>query len=32
MSFLGSLVFIQPDGTPIAVVGWEQVQDAWHAG
>jgi len=32
MTFLGPLVFIQPDGTPIAVVGWEQVQGAWHAG
>ena len=32
MTFLGPLVFIQPDGTPIAVVGWEQVQGAWQAG
>lgn len=30
MTFLGPLVFIQPDGTPIAVVGWEQAQAAWE--
>ena len=28
MAFLGPLTFIQPDGSPIAVVGWEQVQGA----
>lgn len=31
MTFLGPLTFIQPDGSPIAVVGWEQAQDAWLA-
>lgn len=29
MTFLGPLQFVQPDGTPIAVVGWEQAQGAW---
>jgi hypothetical protein len=29
MTFLGPLVFIQADGSPIAVIGWEQVQGAW---
>lgn len=29
MTFLGPLVFIKPDGTPIAVVGWEEAQGAW---
>jgi len=32
MTFLGPWFFIRPDGTPIAVVGWEQVQGAWQAG
>ena len=27
----GILTFIQPDGSPIAVVGWEQAQAAWNA-
>ena len=31
MTFLGPLTFIQPDGSPIAVVGWEQAQGAWNA-
>ena len=31
MTFLGPLQFIQEDGTPIAVVSWEQVQGAWDA-
>ena len=31
MTFLGPLVFIQPDESPIAVVGWRQVQGAWDA-
>ena len=31
MTFLGPLQFIQDDGTPIAVVSWEQVQEAWNA-
>ena len=31
MTFLGPLTFIQPDGSPIAVVGWEQAQGAWLA-
>ena len=30
MTFLGPLQFINPDGTPIAVVGWEQAQGAWN--
>lgn len=29
MTFLGPLVFIKPDGSPIAVIGWEQAQAAW---
>ncbi|MDM0037408.1 acetylacetone-cleaving protein [Variovorax sp. J22G21] len=29
MTFLGPLTFIKPDGSPIAVVGWEEVQGAW---
>jgi len=29
MTFLGPLQFIQDDGTPIAVVGWEQAAGAW---
>jgi len=31
MTFLGPLTFIQPDGSPIAVVGWEEAQGAWNA-
>ena len=31
MTFLGPLQLIQPDGTPIAIVSWEQVQGAWDA-
>ena len=31
MSFLGPLVFITPDGQPVAVVGWKEVQGAWAA-
>ena len=31
MTFLGPLQFIKEDGTPIAVVGWEQVEGAWEA-
>ena len=31
MTFLGPLQFVQEDGTPIAVVSWEQVQGAWEA-
>ncbi len=30
-TFLGPLQFIKEDGTPIAVVGWEQVEGAWEA-
>jgi len=29
MTFLGPLTFIQPDGSPIAVVGWAEAQGAW---
>ena len=29
MTFLGPLTFIQPDGSPIAVVGWFEAQGAW---
>jgi acetylacetone-cleaving enzyme len=29
MTFLGTLTFIKPDGSPIAVIGWEDVQNAW---
>ena len=31
MTFLGPLQFINPDGSPLAVVSWEQVQGAWEA-
>lgn len=31
MTFLGPLVFIRPDGSPLAVVGWEEAQAAWQA-
>jgi len=31
MSFLGPLVFITADGSPLAVVGWQEVQGAWQA-
>jgi hypothetical protein len=31
MTFLGPLTFINPDGSPIAVVGWEEAQGAWNA-
>ncbi len=31
MTFLGPLQFIEEDGNPIAVVGWEQAQDLWQA-
>ena len=31
MTFLGPLTFIQLDGSPIAVVGWEQAQGVWLA-
>jgi len=31
MTFLGPLQFINPDGSPIAVIGWEQAQGAWQA-
>jgi hypothetical protein len=29
MTFLGPLTFIKPDGSPIAVIGWEQAQAAY---
>jgi hypothetical protein len=29
MTFLGPLTFINPDGSPIAVIGWEEAQGAW---
>ena len=29
MTFLGTLTFINPGGSPIAVIGWEDVQNAW---
>ena len=29
MTFLGPLTFIKPDGSPIAVIGWEDAQNAW---
>ncbi|MDO9250056.1 MAG: acetylacetone-cleaving protein [Hydrogenophaga sp.] len=29
MTFLGPLTFIKPDGSPIAVIGWEEAQGAW---
>ena len=28
MTFLGPLQFINPDGSPLAIVSWEQVQGA----
>ena len=31
MTFLGPLQFINPDGSPLAIVSWEQVQGAWEA-
>ena len=31
MTFLGPLQFISEDGTPIAIVSWEQVGQAWEA-
>lgn len=31
MTFSGPLAFINPDGTPIANVGWVEVQAAWEA-
>jgi hypothetical protein len=31
MTFLGPLTFIKPDGSPIAVIGWEDAQNAWGA-
>jgi hypothetical protein len=31
MTFLGPLTFIHPDGSPIAVIGWEEAQGAWAA-
>ncbi|WP_413205989.1 2,4'-dihydroxyacetophenone dioxygenase family protein [Rhodospirillum sp. A1_3_36] len=31
MTFLGPLVFIKPDATPVAVVGWQEAQGAWNA-
>jgi len=31
MTFLGPVQFVQADGTPIAVIGWEQAQGAWEA-
>lgn len=31
MTFLGPLVFITPEGSPVAVVGWKEVQGAWQA-
>ena len=30
MTFLGPLNFVKPDGSPIAVIGWEQAQGAWE--
>jgi hypothetical protein len=29
MTFLGPLAFIHPDGTPIAVVTWDEAQRAY---
>jgi hypothetical protein len=29
MTFLGPLAFIKPDGSPVAVIGWEQAQAAY---
>lgn len=31
MTFLGPLLFITPEGNPIAAVGWKEVQGAWQA-
>lgn len=31
MTFLGPLQFIDPDGAPLAVVGWEQAQALWES-
>jgi hypothetical protein len=31
MTFLGPLEFIEPDGKPIAVVGWEDAQALWKS-
>lgn len=31
MTFLGPLNFIKPDGSTIAVIGWEEAQGAWAA-
>ncbi len=31
MSFLGPLKFIHPDGSPLAVVGWEEAQGVWQS-
>ncbi len=31
MTFLGPLMFITPDASPIAVIGWQEVQGAWQA-
>jgi hypothetical protein len=29
MTFLGPLTFIRPDGSPVAVIGWEEAQNAY---
>ena len=31
MTFVGPIAFINPDGTVIANVGWQEVQGAWEA-
>jgi len=31
MTFLGPLNFIDDDGNTIALIGWQQVYQAWHA-
>ena len=31
MTFLGPLAFIQPDGSVIANIGWQEAQGAWEA-
>jgi hypothetical protein len=31
MTFSGPIAFIQPDGTPVALVGWGEAQGAWEA-
>jgi hypothetical protein len=31
MTFLGPLILINPDGSPIAVIGWEEVQGLWES-